>query len=144
MIRNVPIQPQEAAQDDESSETEDEFGPVTVGHAIISQPHERTPLVHKHVNELDKPSSLTPSWDLESLLVVPQRSLSALSSFTSHALDRVAGVARTASHPKTWDRRKIWQNIVSQPASYLPAIGLGLLLNILDALSYGKIYYSGK
>ena len=41
------------------------------------------------------------------------------------------------SEPKRWDRKAVWQNAVVAPVSYLPAVTVGLLLNILDALSYG-------
>ncbi|KAJ5482682.1 hypothetical protein N7539_006128 [Penicillium diatomitis] len=47
----------------------------------------------------------------------------------------------TISNPKAWDRHAIWRNGVVQPASLLPAVVLGLLLNILDALSYGMILF---
>ncbi|KAL1954356.1 hypothetical protein VTO42DRAFT_1383 [Malbranchea cinnamomea] len=44
-------------------------------------------------------------------------------------------------NPKSWDRRTIWQKGIVHPISYLPAVLLGLLLNILDALSYGIILF---
>lgn len=40
-------------------------------------------------------------------------------------------------YSKTWNKKDIWENGVLQTASYLPAVFLGLLLNILDGLSYG-------
>lgn len=43
-----------------------------------------------------------------------------------------------AVNPKRWDRKVIWQRGFMTPASCLPAVCVGLLLNILDALSYGK------
>ncbi|KAI0013460.1 sulfate transporter family protein [Xylariaceae sp. FL0662B] len=46
-----------------------------------------------------------------------------------------------AANPKTWDRRIIWENVVLNPVRSLPAVILGLLLNILDALSYGMILF---
>jgi sulfate permease, SulP family len=49
--------------------------------------------------------------------------------------------AYTISHPKTWNLRTIWHRGFVQPASVLPAVFLGLLLNILDALSYGMILF---
>jgi SulP family sulfate permease len=49
-------------------------------------------------------------------------------------------LARLLAHPKRWDRQAIWQDAVVAPISCLPAVALGLLLNILDALSYGKAY----
>jgi sulfate permease, SulP family len=44
---------------------------------------------------------------------------------------------RTVRDPKCWDRRALWQNIIVAPVACLPAVVVGLLLNILDALSYG-------
>jgi len=42
-------------------------------------------------------------------------------------------------NPKSWDMRAIGRTVVLRPASMLPAVFLGLLLNLLDALSYGII-----
>jgi SulP family sulfate permease len=39
---------------------------------------------------------------------------------------------------KAWNRRDIWQHGVVEPVGYLPAVLLGLLLNVLDGLSYGE------
>ncbi|OJD14775.1 hypothetical protein ACJ73_09042 [Blastomyces percursus] len=44
-------------------------------------------------------------------------------------------------NPKAWDREIIWQKAIVHPTSFLPAVFLGLLLNILDALSYGMILF---
>ncbi|KAH8676260.1 sulfate transporter family protein [Xylariales sp. PMI_506] len=52
----------------------------------------------------------------------------------------VEGVS-SAMNPKTWDRRAIWQNVILAPLSCLPSVVVGLLLNILDALSYGMILF---
>lgn len=43
-----------------------------------------------------------------------------------------------ASNPKSWDMKQVVQKTVVKPASVLPAVFLGLLLNLLDALSYGS------
>ena len=42
--------------------------------------------------------------------------------------------------PSKWDGRAIWHSAVVAPVSYLPAVLVGLLLNILDALSYGTFH----
>jgi sulfate permease, SulP family len=44
----------------------------------------------------------------------------------------------TALNPKSWDNKAIWQRLAVEPARCLPAVIVGLLLNILDALSYGE------
>jgi SulP family sulfate permease len=45
-----------------------------------------------------------------------------------------------AINPKKWDRQALWKNAVLTPTSCLPAVAVGLLLNILDALSYGMFH----
>lgn len=50
----------------------------------------------------------------------------------------VADTARVVLRPNTWDRGTIWKNVVLAPVSCLPAVTVGVLLNILDALSYGE------
>jgi hypothetical protein len=37
-----------------------------------------------------------------------------------------------------WTKENVWQKGVKEPISFLPAVLLGLLLNVLDGLSYGK------
>ncbi|KAJ5730026.1 uncharacterized protein N7483_004534 [Penicillium malachiteum] len=56
-------------------------------------------------------------------------------------LATLATYSRTIANPKSWDRGVIWREGVVQPISLLPAVLLGLLLNILDALSYGMILF---
>jgi SulP family sulfate permease len=56
-------------------------------------------------------------------------------------ISSVAHCTRVLSSPKSWDRRVIWKEAVLYPATLVPAVLLGLLLNILDALSYGMILF---
>ena len=58
-----------------------------------------------------------------------------------NAFERLPASAYAISHPKTWNPRRIWQRGFVEPVSVLPAVFLGLLLNILDALSYGMILF---
>lgn len=53
----------------------------------------------------------------------------------------VVDTYRTASNPKSWDMHKVADTVVVQPALVLPAVFLGVLLNLLDALSYGIILF---
>ena len=48
---------------------------------------------------------------------------------------------RVMCSPKSWDRRTVWQSGVVYPVSLFPSVLLGLLLNVLDALSYGMILF---
>ncbi len=50
----------------------------------------------------------------------------------------VKGVVQLVSNPKRWDGRAVWRNVVVAPVACLPAVVVGLLFNILDALSYGE------
>ena len=54
--------------------------------------------------------------------------------------DRGFTLARILANPKKWDRAALWRNVIVAPSSCLPAVALGLLLNILDALSYGRLH----
>ncbi len=58
-----------------------------------------------------------------------------------HAINSSCSGAYTILHPKTWDLRAIWQEGFVRPVNVVPAVFLGLLLNILDALSYGMILF---
>jgi SulP family sulfate permease len=50
-------------------------------------------------------------------------------------------IAHTIFTPRNWNTKAVWKNAVVAPAGYLPAVILGLLLNVLDALSYGMILF---
>ncbi|KAG6014997.1 hypothetical protein E4U54_004463 [Claviceps lovelessii] len=53
----------------------------------------------------------------------------------------VAHAIKLAVNPHRWNRKALWNNVVVEPISCLPAVAVGLLLNILDALSYGMILF---
>ncbi|KAM3523025.1 hypothetical protein NHJ13051_005336 [Beauveria bassiana] len=48
---------------------------------------------------------------------------------------------KVATNPKRWDCRALAHHAFLDPLSCLPAVAVGLLLNILDALSYGMILF---
>lgn len=59
---------------------------------------------------------------------------------------RIAGAASALvdaarDQPASFDRKSMWETLVVAPVSCLPAVVVGLLLNILDALSYGMILF---
>ena len=56
-------------------------------------------------------------------------------------LRRLRGCFYVLSHLKTWSAGAIYQEVIVHPVKLLPAVFLGLLLNILDALSYGMILF---
>lgn len=48
---------------------------------------------------------------------------------------------QTVSNPKGWDVQHAAHNAIVKPAMVMPAVFLGVLLNLLDALSYGIILF---
>ncbi|CAG7973750.1 unnamed protein product [Penicillium salamii] len=77
------------------------------------------------------------SSDVENQRVPIIRSPTALDK----GISSLAQCSRTLANPKSWNGRAIWDQAVAYPASLVPAVLLGLLLNILDALSYGMILF---
>ncbi|CZT24559.1 related to sulfate/bicarbonate/oxalate exchanger SAT-1 and related transporters (SLC26 family) [Ramularia collo-cygni] len=51
------------------------------------------------------------------------------------------GAVRTLVNPKAWDLKQVASTVIVAPVKTLPAVFLGLLLNLLDALSYGIILF---
>lgn len=100
------------------------------------QPDEGTALIRKRA--LSKNINYGTAEDIESQPVYiyePRR------SSLQDAYSRTRKFFYITTHPKSWDRHAIWQEGVVRPVSLLPAVFLGLLLNILDALSYGMILF---
>lgn len=64
-----------------------------------------------------------------------------LAGVTGRATTGVQGVVRVARDPKCWNRKAVLQTLVIDPVKTLPAVFVGLILNILDALSYGMILF---
>jgi sulfate permease, SulP family len=100
---------------------------------------ETTPLIR------DTPPYLKPTngkqsspIDLESQNSIGQKWRHHFLQTVRHTRDRTLEVIRVGTHPKQWDRQALWKNIVVAPVSCLPAVIVGLLLNVLDALSYGE------
>jgi SulP family sulfate permease len=102
----------------------------------VEQDDERTSLLRRRTHSKDL-SYGTAATDLEgqSVSYVQRRSP------VQEAYSRAGTLFSVATHPKSWDRRAIWREGVVRPVSLLPAVFLGLLLNILDALSYGMILF---
>jgi sulfate permease, SulP family len=102
-----------------------------------NQPDEGTALIRKR--PLSKGYNYgTTAGDIESQ---PIYIYNGRKSFLQDVYSRTKKVFYITTHPKSWDRHVIWQEGVVHPVSLLPAVFLGLLLNILDALSYGMILF---
>ncbi|KAE8549491.1 hypothetical protein EYB25_008013 [Talaromyces marneffei] len=102
-----------------------------------NQPDEGTALIRKRT--LSKSYNYgTTAGDMESQ---PIYIYDGRKSFLHDVYSRTKKVFYITTHPKSWDRHIIWEEGVVRPISLLPAVFLGLLLNILDALSYGMILF---
>lgn len=124
---------------DEDELSDEGFHVVTVDKGIISQPSERTGLLLRNaISGRGESSDYNTISDLErqplSGTGVPSRVLSVARDARRHT----NFVFKRLANPKTWNRQAVWEYGVRQPLSYIPPVILGLLLNILDALSYGK------
>ncbi|KAI9804292.1 MAG: hypothetical protein M1833_007099 [Piccolia ochrophora] len=100
------------------------------------QAFRRTPVV-----EEGRSSSQSPNHEQTPLL--PKFDARRLSHHQEHSQPDVEGQYYNRRKPwnKSWDAYTIWSLAVVRPASFVPSVILGLLLNILDALSYGMILF---
>ncbi|TRX90219.1 hypothetical protein FHL15_008947 [Xylaria flabelliformis] len=92
---------------------------------------EITPLLRPKSHRSQSPVDLE---DLENQK--PQSTRRIRSSITETARNRIRGLG-VVMNPKSWDKKAIWNKAVINPLHCLPAVIVGLLLNVLDALSYG-------
>lgn len=102
---------------------------------------ERTPLLWKdNAFETHHPDWIRGQQDIERQELRRRVSWPKLRNVILWPREKGLDIARTVLNPKRWDRKAIVQKAVIEPFGYLPAVILGLLLNILDALSYGMFF----
>ncbi|KAL8736221.1 MAG: hypothetical protein Q9166_000376 [cf. Caloplaca sp. 2 TL-2023] len=119
-------------------------GAVVVSEGIISQPNEETALLLKKqacvtINNHHHHGSVL---DLESqkngqVTITEGRVQKVLTATVEH----YRSATTTVFHPKSWNSKIICKKDLLKPASYTLPVILGLMLNILDALSYGMILF---
>lgn len=97
---------------------------------------ENTPLLGALSRRPDSPDSATEVDDIESQKPKMGHWNSSSGIFAGGIQGTIRSIRGIAS-PKTWDKKVIFQSVVMDPIHCLPAVVVGLLLNILDALSYG-------
>ncbi|MCJ1475596.1 hypothetical protein MMC13_004259 [Lambiella insularis] len=107
-----------------------------VRRAELSHLNERTALLESH-----KHQSYTSLSDVESLQKVRPGLFSRICRKFERYKDYSSSPIGAVVEPTVWTRRKVWHSTVVKPIGYVPAIILGLLLNVLDALSYGLILF---
>lgn len=148
MLRRSPPShspPDHEDSHDKSSRIHDDEGVqgrlIITSNGVEVDSTERTPLMRKG----DSFESTHPDWiqqqrDIESQDLRRKPSWPKLRNIITWPRERGYDIAATVFTPKRWNRQAIWQNAVLDPIGFLPAVLLGVLLNILDALSYGMYY----
>jgi len=97
---------------------------------------EHTPLLLKPSRPAEEALKSTQSEDLEGQ--VRTKKQTKLRQLVKEAEEKAAGAWKIAKNPKSWDGKVIFQKAIKDPIGLLPCVFLGVLLNVLDALSYGK------
>lgn len=141
--RSPPDSEEEGGDKSSRSEEEDESAShqerlVITPTGVKLDATERTPLLGKDFpSETHPPDWIRGQGDLEGQEIRRKFSWPKLRNVVNWPREKGYDIARVITNPKAWDRKAIWENTVVAPVACLPAIVLGLLLNILDALSYG-------
>jgi SulP family sulfate permease len=153
LIRNSPpnTSPPIEQVDEEEGTTEDDDGWSEHSHGsmqarLLITPDglkvdstEHTPLLlRSKSSEEHHPNYIEGENDLEGQLIRRRTSWPKLEKLVSKQLKKGRHALKIVTNPKKWDGRAIWRTTVVNPSAHLPAVVLGALLNILDALSYGK------
>lgn len=113
--------------------------PVTVSEGIISQPDEQTALLLEQLAYgSDRSNQYGSVQDLENQEAVGKGRISQFRRRLRRSSEHGGHLIQRVTNPKSWDRKAIVEHGLRRPANYVAPVILGLLLNILDALSYGK------
>lgn len=104
------------------------------------EPTEHTPLIEEH-SEGGHFKSCQQTGDPESLGDRTKPSRNFVATRAQGLVARGRSCCYLLAHPKTWNFQVVLRETVLHPVKLLPAVFLGLLLNILDALSYGMILF---
>lgn len=115
-------------------------------HSRHVQASERTPLIRTEskTSHHQRPNYLNGEHDLEQE-PFHQRTNSwpwpKVDTLVAKQVQKSRKIARKIGHPSKWNKQTIWRKAIVEPAGFLPAVVLGALLNVLDALSYGMILF---
>ncbi|CZT01608.1 related to sulfate transporter [Rhynchosporium agropyri] len=115
---------------------------TVTSNGLRSEPTETTALLRKDTRfETNHPDWIRGEQDVERQEVKRRPAWPKLRNVVLWPRDKGLHVAKTIINPKAWDGKAILQNAVKEPVAALPAVVVGCLLNILDALSYGMILF---
>lgn len=115
---------------------------VPDGQIATEEQTEITPLlrpVSQTSSDLQTENDNVSDVDLESQK--PQYSRNWLAQRLSRAKTGLRGFSQTARDPRGWNGKALLHTFVVDPVKTLPAVLVGLILNMLDALSYGMILF---
>ncbi|KAM0723209.1 hypothetical protein Q7P37_001409 [Cladosporium fusiforme] len=113
---------------------------VIVSNEEVEEPTERTALLPRARISADRKRSNATEPDVEGQ--TGQKTGAWNSTGHQYPSIRTLGDrALKAVNPKSWDASAMFNNVIYRPATMVPAVFLGLLLNLLDALSYGIILF---
>lgn len=111
---------------------------ATIAQGIISQPTEHTPLFSGRDDPIPRKSTAYNSIeDLEGQEESLEPNANGKIDANVRAKRQVGRVLTWIFNPGSWNKQAIWTYGVQQPVGFLPAVVVGLLLNVLDAVSYG-------
>ena len=125
-----------------SDNQQDSFPPeLVVGDIDIQSANEQTPLLLNGHKDSHRPTRYSSKDDLEGQFATRRWRRDWLNDSLPNAKHRGLSAFRSAFNPKLWTPHSLWHNAVLPSAKTIPSVILGLLLNILDALSYGFILF---
>ena len=141
--RSPPDNEEENDDDDDGlhagGQDENERRLIITSDGVKMDATERTPLIGKDMPfESQHPDWISGQRDIETQEIRRKVSWPKLRQVILWPKEKSFDIVKLVTNPKEWpDRKSIWENAVMAPVECLPAVILGLLLNILDALSYG-------
>lgn len=62
-------------------------------------------------------------------------------NWLAEGANHIHNLLKSAARPQKWNGKAVLRAVVLEPVKTLPAVFVGLILNILDALSYGMILF---
>lgn len=111
---------------------------ISSNHGVSAGASESTPLLGPKRSQPGSPSTASEFGDIESQKPQTRSSWNQYLTSLRYEGERKLHQLASSINPKTWDRRTVWQHAIVAPARCVPSVIVGLLLNILDALSYGR------
>jgi SulP family sulfate permease len=146
MLSNAPpsganeLLPSPFSSAHDATRQSDSVRDVTIGNDYGEEANERTALLPRERLRSDRKRSNAAEPDIENQSGGKTGAWNAI-GHQYPSLRKLGDRARNAANPKTWDGKAIFNEVVYRPATMVPAVFLGLLLNLLDALSYGIILF---